>query len=220
MQKVKHAEHHRSQSGDNREIPTEHRDTYEQWRVLLEAEHIIDADGMIDVEKLEKRYPDTLSKQQIVWIEAMQKGEVIEEGDDVELDEPEEEGAEAEVDVATEPEPESEPEPKVSKKTIVEEAEESVAEAAQEEKEEVEEEEDEDLAPPPPPGSKQGAENKERPKEFAEGDSFNILIEEGGEPEEVTVVKITKDGIHLASSLDESTEYLVDQDELREMIVD
>ena len=201
MHKVKHAEHHKAQGGDNREMPVEHRNTYEQWRILLEAEHIIDADGMVDLEKLEKRYPDTLTKSQIVWIEAMQKGEIVEEGDDVELDEPVEED---EVEEVAEVEKVEEPEE-------VEEASEKVVE---------EDDEDEDLAPPPLPGESNKADNKEPEKEIAVGDTLKILIDPDGEPEEVTVAKIAKDGIHLASSLDENTEYLVDPAELQEMIVE
>jgi hypothetical protein len=147
MHKTKH-----TQLENNREMPVEHRNTYEQWRELLVAEHILSEEGLIDVERLEKKHPNTLDKNQIIWLEAMQKGEIIEEGDDVELDEP-------------------------------------------------------------------ITESESEVKEFNVGDAFKIQVDEDGQPVRVTVVEIGNDGIHLAPADDESTEYLVEADELAEMIV-
>ncbi len=154
MHHAKHAEHHQHRPAHESEMPAGDRDTYQQWHDLLVAEKIINEDGLVDLEKLEERYPDALSKSQIVWIEAMHRGEIEEETTE-----------------ETEPEPEE-------------------------------------------------LETIEDAQKYKVGDSFDILVDEDGEPETVTVVGLGSDGIRLSSSVNKDTEYLVDPDELGEMIVE
>ncbi|MFA5946696.1 MAG: hypothetical protein WC813_01605 [Patescibacteria group bacterium] len=196
MQKTKHAER-----GDNRETLVEHRDTYEQWRELLVAEHILSENGLIDVELLEKKHPNVLDKNQIIWLEAMQKGEIIEEGDDVELDDPEAVEEAQPVTPVKQPAENREPEPE--------------PEAAEDESVE---EVDKDLALPPVPKKNRKA-KAEAERTYKIGDVFKIQVEAGNAPEEVTVTKITRDAIHLAPSEDDESEYSVRPEELAEMIV-
>ncbi len=180
------------------ELPVEHRNTYEEWRVLLDYEKILKDDGTIDLVKLELKYPKHgLDEKQLAWIEAMQQGRVTEEGEDV--------------DVSVDP---IETEPMVPEVKDKEEEVEVIDDEA---------EEDDELAPPPPPGEQSSSkkiEGVEKTDSYAVGDTFKIQVAEDGEPEEVTIAKIAKDGIHLASSKDEDTEYLVDAAELKEMIVE
>jgi len=197
---------------------TDHENSYEEWRLLLLSENILSEDGLIDLERLEKKHPGELDTKQVIWIEAMQKGEVIEEGDDVAV------GVDPRVD---QPEPENEKPveriKEVKSKKIVEpvkiekqeEKEVDEAEVVDDEGEE-DEKDDEELAPPPPPGAAKNVKTKDS---WNIGDELTIQVEADSEPEKVTVVKIAKDGIHLASSKDEDTEYLVDPEELTEMIV-
>jgi hypothetical protein len=204
MFKAKHAER------GNREEMTVHENTYEEWRSLLERQGILSQDGKIDLEKLEKKYPGELDTAQVIWIERMQKGEVLEDGDDVVLEK-------VAVRAAENREPDDEPAEPVEEEPV---APKKKAKVEKEEEEGEKEEEDEDLTPPPLPGeSKKKAEEKEKKPSYEVGQTLNIQVEADGDPEEVTITKIAKDGIHLASSKDEDTEYLVDPDELGEMVV-
>lgn len=199
-----------------------HIDTYEEWRQLLLAERILSDEGTIDLVRLERKHPDHgLDEKQLAWIEAIQQGRVTEKGEDVPVEEEKESSMEEEpeeIPVAPasnrEPEPEEKPEPPKAKKAKVVEPE---PEPEPEEEKKEEEAEDEDLAPPPLPGETR--KKSEEKAEYEVGQTLKIQVEEDGDPEEVTVAKIAKDGIHLQSSKDEETEYLVDPEELAEMIV-
>ncbi len=199
---------------------TEHENIYEEWRMLLLANGIMSKDGLVDLEELEKQYPGELKKDQVVWIERMQRGEVFEEGEQVPV-------VEAEADVAEPEDPEEKEEetPKVKPakhekaphKTVEPPDPEPDADEEKEEEEPAEESDEEDAAPPPPPGEARGS-GKEKDS-YKVGDTLKIQIEEGEDPEDVTVARMTKEGVYLTSSKDDDVEYLVSEDELKEMIV-
>ena len=55
--------------------------------------------------------------------------------------------------------------------------------------------------------------------DFTPGEILHIIIDLEEKPEKVTVERITDKGIYLASTKDDSVEYLVSEDELKDMIV-
>ncbi|MFA5945530.1 MAG: hypothetical protein WC802_01280 [Patescibacteria group bacterium] len=55
--------------------------------------------------------------------------------------------------------------------------------------------------------------------DFTPGEVLHIIVDLEEKPEKVTVDRITDKGIYLASTKDDSVEYLVSEDELKDMVV-